>query len=180
MAKDKKNIPLLRQGDVIKLKKGMDVYALIPEMFVIDNRRFSKELIKHEVKIGKVYKNPTKVKDQINEIIKDVKEAFSYQGYNLQIKDAEKFVTSKVKTPKSETFEIEEGEYLVTKTSNDGGGMGMGPHDTYSNGHHVFCKKLNKGKFDKDAVEVNFYQTGAFTAMIRDIKVIRKMQVSYA
>ena len=61
------------------------------------------------------------------------------------------------------------GEYVVYKTSFDGGGTGMGPHDIFPNGHHVYCEKL------KDPlIRVDFYQSGCFTAMNEHIKPIRK------
>ncbi len=57
---------------------------------------------------------------------------------------------------------IFEGEYRVVATAEDGGGTGMGKYDYYPNGHHVFCEKK-----DNSNIFVDFYQTGAFTAMIK-------------
>lgn len=65
------------------------------------------------------------------------------------------------------------GEYVVYKTATNGGGTGHGPHDIYLDGHHVYCEKV-----DDPAVRVDFYQSGAFTAMIRDIQPIRRAQIS--
>jgi hypothetical protein len=62
------------------------------------------------------------------------------------------------------------GRYLVYRTAMEGGGTGMGPHDVYPDGHHVYCRRLD------DGVEVDFYQTGAFTAMIRDIEPVGKAE----
>lgn len=56
------------------------------------------------------------------------------------------------------------GRYVVTHTSMDGGGTGHGPGDIYPDGHHVFCQRL-----DESGIEVDFYQSGCFTAMIADI-----------
>lgn len=58
-------------------------------------------------------------------------------------------------------FSYREGRYVVYKTARDGGGTGMGPHDVYPDGHHVYCERL-----DDRAVKVDFYQSGCFTAMI--------------
>lgn len=64
------------------------------------------------------------------------------------------------------------GKYIVIKTSVSGGGTGHGSHDVYPDGHCVFCEKIvNK---NDHPITVYFYQTGAFTAMIRDIKPIGK------
>ncbi len=70
-----------------------------------------------------------------------------------------------------------EGEYVVTSTAHQGGGFGHGLHDRYPNGHLVRAEKLPP----KDATfsdgfysraKISFYQTGSFTAMIRDIEPI--------
>jgi len=61
------------------------------------------------------------------------------------------------------------GRYVVYKTSYDGGGTGHGPHDIYPDGHHVFCERLDDRK-----VKVDFYQSGCFTAMIKDIGPISR------
>lgn len=71
------------------------------------------------------------------------------------------------------------GKYIVYKTSYNGGNtirthgdfrpIATGNHDTYPDGHHVYCIKAD----DRD-VKVDFYQSGCFTAMIEDIKPIGK------
>jgi hypothetical protein len=66
------------------------------------------------------------------------------------------------------------GRYVVYKTSHEGGGVGMGPHDIYPNGHHVFCERLT------DRAKVDFYQTGAFTAMITDIAPVGRAERQWA
>ena len=66
------------------------------------------------------------------------------------------------------------GEYIVTKTTSDGGGMGHGPGDVYPDGHHVFCVKV-----DDEKVKIDFYQSGCFTAMIKEIEPIGKAKLSW-
>lgn len=58
------------------------------------------------------------------------------------------------------------GRYIVTEARTQGGGQGHGPHDTYPDGHRVFCVGIGTGQ------KVDFYQTGCFTAMIEDIEPI--------
>jgi hypothetical protein len=60
------------------------------------------------------------------------------------------------------------GKYLVYKTAYDGGGKGFGLNDDYPNGHHVYCEKL-----DNPEIKVDFYQTGCFHSIIRDIECQR-------
>lgn len=65
------------------------------------------------------------------------------------------------------------GRYVVTKTATDGGGTGHGPGDIYPDGHHVFCESVD-GKFKLD-----FYQSGSFTAMIREIEPIGRAKIKW-
>ena len=65
------------------------------------------------------------------------------------------------------------GEYIVTKTTLDGGGAS---HDgRYPNGHHVFCVKTDKTKR-----KINFYQSGFFTAMIENINPTGQAELTWA
>lgn len=66
------------------------------------------------------------------------------------------------------------GRYAVTHTAKDGGGTGRGPHGIYPDGHHVFCQKL-----DESGIEVDFYQSGAFTAMIKEIEPVGKAKIKW-
>lgn len=59
------------------------------------------------------------------------------------------------------------GKYVVTHTTFDGGGTGHGRHDTYPDGHHVWCQKL-----DDPDMKIDFYQSGSFISMIESIDVI--------
>lgn len=56
------------------------------------------------------------------------------------------------------------GRYVVTRARMEGGSHG---HDPYPDGWHVNCTLL-----EDQAVEVNFYQSGCFTVMHPDIKVV--------
>jgi len=58
------------------------------------------------------------------------------------------------------------GTYIVYKTTMGGGGTAHGPGDIYPDGHHVFCIRL----YDH-TVRVDFYQSGAFRALLPDVKV---------
>lgn len=58
--------------------------------------------------------------------------------------------------------------WIVTQTTFDGGGTGMGDHDVYPDGHHVWCKSAKS-----DAV-IDFYQAGAFEGVRRNVKPLGK------
>ena len=62
------------------------------------------------------------------------------------------------------------GRYAVVRTSVRGGGRtGHNPGDIFPSGYRVFCQRLGKRESNQPPVCVDFYQTGEFTAMIRDI-----------
>lgn len=66
------------------------------------------------------------------------------------------------------------GKYVVVKTALDGGGTGHDQGDIYPNGHHVVCRKL-----DDQKIRVDFYQSGAFTAIIEDIEPTGKATLTW-
>lgn len=173
---------LLKEGDVVFLKNGMKVYTMIPERFVYDNAKLSKELTKHEIVVGEEIVNNIKIDKDIKNLANDIVGSFSFRlGYKLSKAEALALIVSKIKIePKPDTFTLEEGEFVVTKTTHDGGGTAMF-NDVYPDGHHVHCKKLEDGNFDADGIEIDFYQTGSFTAMIepKEISSIRTMSMKF-
>lgn len=106
---------MLKEGDIIELKEGHEVYATVPEHFLYSNTKGSFTMRHGEVAIGG---------------------ELSYLA----------------------------GRYVVVGTVMDGGGAGHGPHDIYPNGHHVYCESL-----DTQRHQVDFYQSGCFTAMLPDL-----------
>lgn len=75
---------------------------------------------------------------------------------------------------KNDNFDYLRGEYVVTSTVMDGGGTGHGPHDVYPDGYHVFLKSID-GEH-----EVDFYQSGCFTAVNENVEVIGEAEISYS
>lgn len=74
------------------------------------------------------------------------------------------------------------GDYVVTSAifTGGGGGMGMNGYESYSDGWKVYAKKLKNGKWDDKGLEISFYQSGSFTAMIkRKIPVIKRMKLKF-
>lgn len=160
---------LLRKGDIIKLEGGMKVYAKIPEMFVYDNAQGSSRLTKHDVVVGEVSKNRTDISEVTVLMTERVVRAFSSEGFKITKNKAKEFVLGNVKKPKSTTFSVKPGRFVVLKTKTDGG---CGGHDPYPDGHHVYCKGVGSN------IKVDFYQTGCFSAMIEDIEPINKKKKS--
>lgn len=69
------------------------------------------------------------------------------------------------------------GRYAVYETRVHGGGTGStmtGAPDSYPDGHHVFCHRLGHPE-----AKLDFYQTGCFTAMIKDIEPVGKAVLSW-
>jgi hypothetical protein len=164
----------LQEGNVIKLEKGMKVKGLIPEKFIYDNRKLSNKLSNDAIVIGEVYENDINIQPVVNSIVNGVIDKFSYQGVDVDRDKVVKFVKANVDNQEKETFVLNEGEFVVIKTTFDGGGSGH--NDTYPDGHHVFCKALKNGEYDENGVEVEFYQSGSFNCMIEDITPIRNMK----
>jgi hypothetical protein len=177
----------LKEGNVIVLGAGAKVYAMIPEMFAYANTKLSTKLTQTETVIGQKYTNEETIANDINEVVDDLSERIAdllkRKGVIKSDKEIKEFVNSGVPAIGTRVFTVPEGQYLVTKTKFTGGGTGMGPHDVFPDGHHVTCKKLGfNGKFVEDGLEINFYQSGSFTAMIypEDLKVERQMKMSYS
>ncbi|MBQ8043183.1 MAG: hypothetical protein IJ272_03410 [Clostridia bacterium] len=156
---------LLKVGDVIRLEKGMKVYAFLPEKFVYSNRPFSDEITQGVVCIGEPLYREAQSEEQVKKYVREALKSFGLEDYveetSLSVKAA----------PRLELDTLQfVGEYYVISTACEGGGSQNGPNsrgDTYPNGHHVICQKRSE-----EHTPVHFYQTGAFTAMIEDITPI--------
>lgn len=169
----------LQEGNVINLQNGMRVYGLIPEKFVYSNRKASNELTKSEIEIGKTYENDTNLQGAISSITKGVIDRFSWQGVSVDESKVVEFVKANVPEQNKEKFTLEEGEFVVVKTTYDGGGTGHGSHDVYPDGYRVYCKALKNGEYDENGIEISFYQSGCFTCMITNISPVRDMKMKF-
>lgn len=154
-------VTFLQRHDVIRLEKGMKVYAEVPSRYFFDP--FSSEKKRREVIIGKKYCRNVPSQDKItSEIYQKIHSIIPVTYGNV-----EEFVKGLRLDMTKDSFDssIFEGEYEVYCAVSDGGGH---THDGgYPNGWHVFCQKK-----DDPEIEVDFYQTGCFTAMIPEIKPI--------
>lgn len=172
----------LQTGDVIEIKEGMEIYASIPERFVYSNRRFSKGKTQTYIRIGEVRRNKVHDVESVKaSIATKIQEAFSSSsGFNISSEAAKNIVESILPEHAEEQYDGSDlkGEYLVIRTAFEGGSDGR---DWYPNGHHVFAKKLKDGKYDPEGIEISFYQSGEFTAMIlpSEIQPIRKMTMTF-
>lgn len=154
-------VTLLQRHDVIRLEKGMKVYAEVPAKYFSDP--FNNENRRHEVVIGNVYRRTVPPLDDIISTIHGrIKTTIP-----VTVEDVEKFVEGLNLDMTEDSFDssIFEGEFEVDCAVSDGGGS---THDGgYPNGWHVFCRKK-----DNPEIKVDFYQSGCFTAMIPEIKPI--------
>lgn len=155
----KKQQYLLQRGDLIKLEPGMKVYADIPCMFrggvFFDTKKDHTDIV-----IGKVY---TCEATSAEKLTKKVFEKIQWT-VPVSLEQVASFIESLDLDLSEKTFDasVYAGEYAVLYAASNGGGY---CHDgNYPNGWHVYCQKM-----DDPSVMVDFYQTGCFTAMIRDI-----------
>lgn len=159
----KKERCLLKHGDIIQLEPGMEVYTYIPSMFLLYGAFFDTKPSHTKVTIGEIFKNvPESVQFLTDEIFKKIHPILPVT------KDQ---ITNFINTLNFDD-EIEEldtsiyaGEYKVIEAFFDGGSKCFDLPD----GWHVFCQKVND-----PLVQVDFYQTGCFTAMIEDIQPINR------
>jgi hypothetical protein len=168
----------LQKEDVFLLEKGMTVYALIPEKFVFSNRPFSDDLTSHDVDVDIVYTNEEvtrrNIKEEANHISNQIFRLFLEKGYSMNFQACKEFTDAHINIDKQlclQIFKFEGGLFKVTSTALEGGGRGH--NDYYPDGWHVYAVRLIDGipSTEKEDI-VHFYQSGAFTAMNREIKPI--------
>jgi hypothetical protein len=173
---------LLQTGDVIEIKKGMKVYAKLLEKFIYAGHYASEKFAQTDIRVGDEKTSSFEIDKVKESLVVKIQEAFG-RTLSLQVENTaiESFVEPMLLGFKTETFDTQvyEGEYVVTKTELSGGGSGH--NDTFPDGHHVFCQKLNNGLFDKEGLEIHFYQTGSFTVTIKkdEIQPIRKLNPTF-
>jgi hypothetical protein len=180
----------LSVGDVFVLEKGMRVYANVPERFVYFNHPFSMKQENTDITVGEIYRsdevcaeiNVGKLTKRIGEDIQSSTGEFLPCDFE-HIRDViERIIRRNSNLPKTFDTSIFLGKYVVESTSYSGGGTGMGGRDVYSDGHHVYARKLTvSNKFTPKGICVNFYQTGSFTAMIlpKEITLVDTMKLSF-
>jgi len=168
-------------GDVILIKNGHNVNVSgVPSKFFISNRRFSSETRNEDVVIGHLYKLDVDIAKSLKCIAQRIIEAFSYEGVKLPVADAVQFATGHIDIPKSETFIVKGGEFVIIDTKMEGGGSAMGNHDYYPDALRVYCKKLHAdGTYNPDGQEIKFYyksrsHSSGITETIKPIGTLKK------
>lgn len=168
----------LKEGDVIELVPGMKVYANVSEKYIYSNSIRDKK-VHAAVVVGKHYVFTGTAldiiaKDYASDIVNRGKEV----DILIPLKEATALVRKYAPVATIDTFVLEPGEYVVTSTSYDGGssGGGMSGHDSYPNGHHVFCTKV-KERDPLLITNIDFYQSGCFSAMVENITPVRKLKL---
>lgn len=169
--------PLLKEGDIIILKRGMKVYTELPEKFVYSNRSFSSKLVSTDIVVGNTLSiSFEEISKDIELAVSGVLEAMRNAGSKVSKDVCRKFVRSNIMPPEQDFYTFRGGEFLVIRTSYGGGGssLGMSGYESYPDGHRVYCQRLENGNPVEEFC--NFYQTGCFTAMIEDIVPVGKMR----
>jgi len=173
----------LKVGDVIELKKGMDVYGHIPRNFNRSSLMTASSITRGYLSVGVVYNRNTNITGSVEDIKSAIKSNFNRSGFNIGDSKIDEFLKDNIVPLKDEQLLVKEGEYLVIDTRFGGGsgggnyyGGGGGSSDDYPSGHKVYCQALKDGKYDRNGVRVSFYQSGCFTCMITDIKPVRTLK----
>jgi hypothetical protein len=163
---------MLQKGDVIELKSGHTVYGKLDKRF----GGYGHDVIL----IGHLYHESVPLKKGDEGYDPD----FLKKEYAKQQDPNYKGFKGVVGTPSKiiSTFDssIFAGKYVVLYATYDGGGSQGTPSGTeyYPNGYHVFCQQIVNGKIC--GYEVDFYQSGSFTAMIENIKPVDKVELEYS
>lgn len=131
---------------------GAGAPAVIPEWCPLPNKVYKENEKPVFLKVGDII-----YLDKEHVVYGKLKEKLVYSNK----RNSNKIIRTEVHL---KDFPIFCGKYVVVKTSFEGGDPD--PRDPYPNGHHVYCQKLS------DGLEVDFYQSGCFSAMIKNIDVI--------
>ena len=169
----------LKVGDVVFISTGMIVTTNIPSKFIYSNRRLSSDLTESQIVVGKMYKIDNNLIEEKRRIAKGIIESFKYEGFNISEKNVWDFIDNNIGSIKSDEFIFEPDYFVVIKTALEGGGTGHGQFDIYPDGHHVYLKRLNNGEYDKNGDEISFYQSGCFNNIVKDINVVKTMEMSF-
>lgn len=71
------------------------------------------------------------------------------------------------------------GLYVVESVGMDGGGTGHGPHDVYPDGWCVQARRLKDSKYDEKGRVIEFYQSGCFSNLLKNVSIVGKMKRTF-
>ena len=160
---------LLRKGDLVRLERGMEIWAKVPQNAYFSNRQFSTMVSEQAIVIGRVYRQKGKseaelvdlVFNQISHIIPVSIEQVKALVQSLHLDYSEKRFDSSIFC----------GVYMVDQTRLSGGdSVEQDDPDYYQGRNHlpegwrVYCHKV-----DNPDITVNFFQTGRFHGVIPGI-----------
>lgn len=159
---------ILQQGDVIELKEGMRVNALVPD-YIFEKFSLAKSETRTSIQIGKLYESK---KITLAEMVRDVSITLSHFGLESDTileKKIENFLLDIPidLTHKQFDSSILAGKYVVIHAPFPG----INDDSKY----HIFCQKLNSEK----EIIVDFFQSSSYIPCIEDIEVIDKMKIKY-
>ena len=157
---------LLQIGDVFELKRGMRVYAKLPEKYFISNKKLSNEFIEKDITIGDILQPQRIEESDLKDIVNDIIHDFDFRlGIRIQDDKVISYVMDIINNHRISDGEYDTselcGKYIVTFTSVTGGGYGHGYNDVYPDGYQVVAQNIEDSE-----QTIRFFQTGCFTAMI--------------
>ena len=150
---------LLQRGDIVRLEKGMQIIANIPENVFNEEKPFSSKEKSTMIEIGKIYHSKPFTQYEIKEMVQNyLRENFGVEASDSQVHSLLDTLNFDYSVKEFDTS-IFEGEYVVYKTGLN--------HPTKMLIWPVSCSKL-----DNPDTKVFFYQYGISKACIPDIKAI--------
>lgn len=162
-----KNFKRLQVGDVIKLTKGMTVYATIPKCFAY--KTVSKEPIKTDIRIGQKYeKYSVKRRKYLNKLRDFVKAEFGVEPSEEKLNGLIDLLQINFEAEYLDTT-IFEGYYKVVSTVYNGGTGGI---NGKPNCWHAYCRKIGNPE-----IKVDFFQHGDFRAVLYNIAALEEEEI---
>jgi hypothetical protein len=170
----------LKVGDIIKIENGDQCYTDIKGKFVYSNS-ISNTKSNSLIRVGDVLTcDSSKIKRKIASILQNLDKELEFV-VDTKVKDktldsVKKLIVNATKEDKFDTNKVK-GEYVVIEAKLNGGSKSSG----YPDGWEVTAIKLKNGEYNKNGRKISFYQSGSFTAIIEQPKIIgfMEMEVSF-
>lgn len=176
----------IQTGDVIEIKKGMYVMAMLQEKFCRLNRPTSTELVTGMINVGDILTNDRiserHYEDEVKDKTKKLIHELQLDGEVIQQEEAENLIRKHL--PNIQDFQKEqldtsifEGQYVVLRSfmNQEGGGHGEG----YWNVETVVCKQLNSDGYDPEGTELTVQISERGFKENQAIQPIRQMRIHF-
>jgi len=154
----------LERGNIIELKKEMRVNFQLEERFIESTKPFSTKIVWGSVKIGEILTVENLTENDRKYFKNDISDVLGRLGIKMPVKELDSIIIQifyKYEDSLKDTFDtsVLAGKYVVMHTGLDDEGRSQ-------KGYRVIAKKLSKGIYDPNGIEVAFYQDPGYMSSI--------------